>query len=241
MLDLATRLVLSPVLVAQALTVHHGAQSLPEAAGPRHGTLGTGPALRLRIIGDSSAAGVGVAHQDAALAGQLTGMLARDFGVTWDLDAITGATTRSTVQRLATRAPVNTDVIVTALGVNDVTRQVPAWLWLRQQRILLVCLRDLYAPRLIYISGMAPMEHFPLLPNPLRWTLARHARKLEKALARETAGQAGLIHVPFAATPAPDLIAGDGFHPSARLYSLWAKEMASRIKTDWPAPFSHHL
>lgn len=234
MLDLAARLALSPLLITQAVAVRRRAQGLPEAAGPRAGRLGSGPALRLRIVGDSSAAGVGVAVQDDGLAGQLAEVLARDHTVTWHLDAITGATTRSTLRRLAGGDPVQTDVIVIALGVNDVTRQVPAWLWLRQQRALITRLRDLYAPRLIYISGLAPMEHFPLLPNPLRWTLARHARKLETALAQDVADCPGLIHVPFAVTPSPELMAPDGFHPSARLYTLWATEMASRIGSDWP-------
>ena len=234
MLDVAARLALSPVLIAQAIAVRRRAQSLPEAAGPRQGTIGSGPPLRLRIIGDSSAAGVGVEDQRDALAGQLAGMLARDFRVTWQLDAITGATTRSTLQRLVAHAPDPADVIVTALGVNDVTRQVPARVWLRQQRALRARLHTIHAPRLIYITGMAPMEHFPLLPNPLRWTLARHARKLETALSRDLSGQPGLIHVPFSVDPAPDLMAQDGFHPSARLYTLWAKEMASRIISDWP-------
>lgn len=238
MLDVAARLALSPLLIAQAIAVLYRAQSLPEAAGPRHGTLGAGPPLRLRIIGDSSAAGVGVDDQQHALAGQLAGMLAQVFTVTWDLDAITGATTRSTLHRLALRAPERADVIVTALGVNDVTRQVPAWVWLRQQRALHARLHALYAPRLIYVTGMAPMDHFPLLPDPLRWTLARHARKLEAALVQDLSGQPGLVHVPFSASPAPVLMAQDGFHPSARLYTLWAQEMASRIISDWPASSS---
>ena len=72
-MSLALKLVLAPVLVAQAMRTRRRAPVLPEAAGaarrPRraaaHG------ALRVLIAGDSSAAGVGVAHQDQALAGHL--------------------------------------------------------------------------------------------------------------------------------------------------------------------------
>ncbi|QFT57421.1 GDSL-like Lipase/Acylhydrolase [Sulfitobacter sp. THAF37] len=234
MLDLAARLALSPVLLAQAVAVRRRALHLPEAAGPRRGKLGSGPTLRLRIIGDSSAAGVGVARQQDALAGQLAAMLSRRHTVCWDLDAATGATTRSTLQRLSHSDQAPADVIVTALGVNDVTRQLPVRLWLRQQRALIDRLRVLYAPRLIYVCGIPPLGHFPLLPDPLRWALARHARKLETALARDLAGSGGALHVPFNLPLAPGLMASDGFHPSARLYTLWAKEMASRITADWP-------
>ncbi|APE45284.1 hypothetical protein BOO69_04280 [Sulfitobacter alexandrii] len=233
-MDLAARLALSPVLVAQAVAVRRRALRLPEADGPRHGTLGSGQPLRLRIIGDSSAAGVGVASQDDALAGQLAAMLADDFRIRWTLDAVTGATTRSTLRRLATRDPEPADVVVTALGVNDVTRQLPARLWLRRQRALLDRVAVLHAPRLIYVSGIPPLEHFPLLPDPLRWTLARHGRRLETALARDLTGRAGIVHVPYDTPAEPGLMAADGFHPSARLYTLWARELRGRILSDWP-------
>ena len=100
MFDHAVRAALSPILIAQALGVRRMAQSLPEAAGPRSGQLGAGPPLRLRIIGDSSAAGVGVRTQSDALAGQVAHNLAGHFSCHWAVDAYTGATTRSTLARL---------------------------------------------------------------------------------------------------------------------------------------------
>ncbi|MDF1728820.1 MAG: SGNH/GDSL hydrolase family protein, partial [Sulfitobacter sp.] len=93
MIDPLFRLLLSPLLIAQALSVRSRAQLLPEAAGPRHGVTGKGSPLRLRIIGDSSAAGVGAEVQLEALSGQTVGPLSRHFEVHWDLDARTGATT----------------------------------------------------------------------------------------------------------------------------------------------------
>jgi lysophospholipase L1-like esterase len=235
MLDTCTRIALSPLLTYQALRVRRTAQSLPEARGPRSGTFGTGPALRLAIIGDSSAAGVGVDHQSQALAGQLTDLLGVRFDVSWHLDALTGATTRSTLHRLAQAQPKPLDVIVTALGTNDVTRLIPARLWRHQHRALLDRLRDLYQPRHIYLAGFPPIDRFPLLPEPLRWTLGRHARKLESQLLADVHGRCDITYVPFDLDPDPALMALDGFHPSARLYHLWAKEMASRIISDWPS------
>ena len=234
MIDTGLRAFLSPLLITQALRVRRNAQSLPEAAGPRSGTLGSGPPLRLAIIGDSSAAGVGVAHQRDALSGQLCTMLAPHFTLTWQLDALTGATTRSTLSRLATAAARPVDVIVLALGVNDVTRLIPARKWVHQQQTLFDRLNTLYRPKQIYISGMPPMGHFPLLPEPLRWTLGRHATKLEHRRAAVLATRPDCTHVPFNLPLDPALMATDGFHPAAPLYTLWAKEMASRILSDWP-------
>ncbi|WP_432816719.1 SGNH/GDSL hydrolase family protein [Sulfitobacter sp. JB4-11] len=236
MIDPAARLLLSPVLIPQALWVISRALQLPEAAGPRTGVVGSGPPLRLRVIGDSSAAGVGVAHQDAALIGQAGKVLGDHFRVDWKLDARTGATTRSTLARLAQAHPDPADVVILVLGVNDTTRLTPVRTWRARQDALLDRIRNLYGPALIYVTGLPPIEHFPLLPQPLRGTLARHAKALETARADDLAGAPDTIPVPFDQLPEPHLIAEDGFHPSAALYTLWGKEMASRILSDWPIP-----
>jgi lysophospholipase L1-like esterase len=228
------RLALSPLLIAQALKVRRVAQRLPEAAGPRSGVLGSGPPLRLRIVGDSSAAGVGVRTQTEALSGQLAAALASQFTVSWQLDALSGATTKSTQMRLQHTAADPADIIVTALGVNDVTRLLPRRTWLRQQMALFDDLRARHNPRRIYLSGVPPMGAFPLLPQPLRWTLGRHAKAFETTMQRHAAKTADLTYVPFDLPADPGLMASDGFHPNAQLNTLWAKEMASRIITDWP-------
>lgn len=233
-LDTLARILLSPVLLTQALLVRKSAQSLPEAAGPRSGTSGTGPPLRVRIIGDSSGAGVGVSDQRDALLGQLALALADQFTTSWHLDAQIGATTASTLLRLQDAVPLQTDIIVVALGVNDVTRLVPTVVWVKRQHQLYARINALYAPKHIYLSGMPPLEHFPLLPNPLRWTLSRHGKKLENALLRSLKTEDQVTYMPFTITPKPELVAPDGFHPSAVLYRLWAKEMASKIISDWP-------
>lgn len=234
MLDTVARLTLSPLLVAQALRVRRIAQSLPEPPGPRAGRRGKGPLLRLGIVGDSSAAGVGASHQSEALSGRLVAALAAHFTVDWHLEALTGATTRSTLARLGDAAPTPRDVVVVALGVNDVTRLVPARRWVGQQQALLSRLEGLHAPQRFYLSGMPPIGLFPLLPEPLRWTLGRHAAKLEARRLDWLRTRSDCTHMPFDLPLDPELMASDGFHPSPKLYDLWGKEMASRIITDWP-------
>lgn len=234
MRDTAARVLLSPLLAAQALWVISRALQLPEAAGPRAGKTGAGPTVRLRIIGDSSAAGVGVAHQDCALIGQLITHLSSRFTLDWTLHAKTGATTRSTLTSLQHRTPDPADIVILVLGVNDTTRLIPIHRWRTRQRDLMNRIRTLHTPRLIYFTGVPPLGHFPLLPQPLRWTLGRHAQALDAARTADLIAQPDAIPVPFDVEPLPDLIAQDGFHPSATLYTLWAKEMASRIISDWP-------
>lgn len=234
MLNFATRLALSPLLLAQGLSVRANAVRLPEAAGPRTGRLGSGPKLSLLILGDSSAAGVGVDHQNDALAGQLAVLLANHFTLDWQLVAKTGATTRTALQWLETHPAAPIDIVVTALGVNDVTHAVPYPLWLRQQNRMFARINTLFAPRRVYVSGMPPLGDFPILPQPLRWSLGTQARRFDAGLARLTEMSARLSHIPFNSPLVPSQMAQDGFHPGPEIYTLWAKEMASRILSDWP-------
>ena len=69
MLDVATRIALGPILIAQARRLRLTALELPEPRGPRRGTVGQGgTVLRVLVAGDSSAAGVGARTQRDALA-----------------------------------------------------------------------------------------------------------------------------------------------------------------------------
>ncbi|KAB0649370.1 SGNH/GDSL hydrolase family protein, partial [Burkholderia diffusa] len=52
---------LGPLLLMQGRRVRRVTPRLAEAAGPRDGTAGDGPPLRVLVLGDSAAAGVGVA------------------------------------------------------------------------------------------------------------------------------------------------------------------------------------
>ena len=79
-------LLLGPVLLAQGRYVRGTTPRLPEAAGPRSGQMGdSGQALRLLLVGDSAAAGVGVARQEQALLGQLVAGLAPLRPLHWRL------------------------------------------------------------------------------------------------------------------------------------------------------------
>lgn len=223
-----------PLLIWQAMQVRRTALRLPEADGARTRTIGNGPPISLLIIGDSSAAGVGVDHQNEALAGQIAQHLAADFSVSWTLRARTGATTASSLRALKHDAATPVDVVLVVLGVNDVTHMVPVRRWLKRQRALVASLRTQANPRAIYLTGLPPMGQFPLLPEPLRGVLGSRANALDAARRVAMPQTPHLIH---AALPGPfeaEMMAKDGFHPGAAAYALWGKEMASRIKSGWP-------
>src|SRR3990167_9052579 len=111
-MSLALKLALAPLLVAQALNTKRRAPRLPEADGPREGRVGEGGRLALLIVGDSSAAGVGVPTQRDALAGHLTRALAQaaQRSVHWQLVAQSGITTAQALELLRKVRPMPAEI-----------------------------------------------------------------------------------------------------------------------------------
>ena len=203
---------------------------LPEAAGARNGTLGHGPALSVLIIGDSSAAGVGVNAQDTALAGQMTQALARTHTVTWHLHARTGATTASTLATIHELPDQHFDVAVQALGVNDVTRGKTLHRWMVEQEQLVRALQQRHGIRNFWITGMPPMGRFPLLPDPLRWVLGRQAARFDQAQRKRCVAADHLHYLPVEMDLDASTMAEDGFHPGPQVYAAWGQGAAGMIE-----------
>jgi lysophospholipase L1-like esterase len=241
---LAAALPLAPLLVWQGRRVRRVVPKLPEADGPRHGAVGEdrgGPAVRLLVFGDSSAAGVGASVQDEALAGRLAAALLREAPgrVDWRLVARTGVTTREALALLDEAPAEPFDVAVVALGVNDVTSLRPVPAWLRDVTRVRDVLHARHGVRRVLWSGLPPMHRFPALPQPLRGVMGLHARALDAALARWCAvpdrGRPSVRHVPLPAMTGVEMVAPDGFHPGPLAYSAWAEALVPHV-LDVPDP-----
>jgi lysophospholipase L1-like esterase len=219
---------LAPLLLMQALHVRRVTPRLPEPGGERGGRCGTGPPLRLLILGDSAAAGVGAAHQDEALAGRLAHALAPHFALEWRLLAQTGDRSADALRRLEAEPELRCDVVLTSLGVNDVTALATPAAFVAEQRRLVQCLRARGARRLL-LSGLPPMHDFPALPQPLRWALGGQARRFDAMLAAWIATQSDCEHLPFGDLPDAAMMASDGFHPGPPIYARWAEAVAQRV------------
>ncbi|WP_395700995.1 SGNH/GDSL hydrolase family protein [Aquabacterium sp.] len=231
----ALKLALAPVLVAQALHTRWRLPRLPEAEGAREGLAG-GEArhaapLRLLILGDSSAAGVGAATQDEALAGQLSQALARHSGrrVRWQLRARSGISSEQALGLLREAALEPADVAVVVTGVNDVVGQLRPARALAARAALLQALRAELGVRHTVLTPVPPMQRFAGLPQPLRWVAGRDARAHDLALQRWVAQQPGASWLPFDLPLAPQLLARDGFHPGPVAYRHWGEALAAHI------------
>lgn len=223
--DQIIRVPLLPVLALQGLAVRRKAQMLPEPAGARQGRIGRGPRLRLLITGDSSAAGVGAGTQDQALTGHLLNHLSKHHSVEWRLEATTGHTTRDTLNQLH-GIDNKFDAVVTALGVNDVTRGVTLKRFVERQTQLADLLTQRFGARRIVLTAVPQMERFPALPHPLAWVLGRQSARLDYGLQQVAAARAQLRHLKLDLPDDPALVAPDGYHPSPKTYAIWADKAA---------------
>lgn len=228
-MDRVLRLPLAPLLVAQALWVILRAERLPEPPGPRMGQIGEGAPLRLLILGDSSSAGVGAQTQDTALSGCLSRALAPHVALDWHLEGETGATTRTSLAKLDQLPARDFDVALLIHGVNDTTRLTSANRFRTRQIALMDALAARHGTTRFVLSGVPPMAHFPLLPQPLRAVLGAHAARLDGELARLSAERTEVTHLPLALPFEPRFAASDGFHPSEDAYALWAEMLAEPI------------
>lgn len=221
------RIALAPVLLGQAFYVRNRVRALPEAHGPREGWSGEGPPLRLLILGDSSAAGVGAATQETALLGRTVARFARHFTVHYRLIAETGARTRDALTWLDGHKG-QYDLAITALGVNDVTKATPLPRFLNGQRAIWDRLRTNHGVKHILVSGVAPIGLFPALPQPLRWAVGARAEDFRGALDQLAASFSDVSLVNFDDALITEEMASDGFHPGPAIYDKWAEALCSR-------------
>jgi len=234
----AAKLALGPVLLPQSRWLKRTALRLPEPAGPREGQVGEGePGLRLLVVGDSSAAGVGVADQAQALALPLARELSQRLGtaVSWQLVAQTGVNTAEARVLVGQARLQPADVVVTVLGVNDVSSQTSALRFVEQTALLWSQLRQSTGARWAVVCGLPPMHLLSAVPRPLRWYLGRYAAWLDAAIEGWSKRQ-GLGYCPLKWASDPADLAHDGFHPGPSLYPQWAQRLSQQIvqaRTQW--------
>jgi len=233
MLLKAATIALIPALVIQGNRVKKNTLKLPEPQGKRQGRTGIGKKLSLLILGDSAAAGVGVEHQDDALLGAILHELKNDFEIDWKLQAKTGDTSSKVIHALDQIEVQHYDVIVTSVGVNDVTKLMPADIWIQKQEQLYSKIQQKFSPKLIIAAGVPPMNMFPALPNPLAWLFGQYAKQMNQQLEKFVNQQVNMqwIEYDIEKYRAMNLqMAVDGVHPSKEVYTLWGQEVAGKIR-----------
>ena len=214
----------APALIVQGRRLRRDTPRLPDAAQPWHGQLAGPEPLRLLVLGDSTAAGVGAGTQDEALPGNLARELAARTGrgVVWRAVGRNGATSHDLLaDYLGDATSEAVDIVFLTIGANDALGLRSRGAFARDIRALLTRLREV-SP-LVLMSSLPAFGQFELLPNPLRWNLYLHSRNLEDA-ARAIAARTSGVHMsPPPPEYTPGFFATDLFHPSASGYRDWAR------------------
>ena len=222
---------LAPVLLLQGRRVRRTALELPEAAGPREGTRGSGAPFHLLVLGDSAGAGVGVGHQDQAITGRLVQALAAQHTVHWRLVASTGHRLSHVVRSAQEAKPQNADLVVMSVGINDVLQGTSPDRWVSGLQQLAEVLQARFSPGQVAFSTIPRIQDFPLLPQPLAWYMGLRARRLN-LLTHETLpslpGYWTAVDLDLPLTS--EFLAHDGFHPNETACGLWCEQVLAATR-----------
>jgi lysophospholipase L1-like esterase len=228
------KMALAPLLKLQGLYVRKNVIRLPEPEGDRSGIAGSHDQQRtlgILVVGDSSAAGVGVLTQDDALAPQIASAISSQTGqmVRWQLVAKIGTTVFNASKLLASHKLESADVLVLCLGGNDVIGQRRPGDFLSAYRNLVKDLSEKVGAKIVVINGLPPMHILPATPQPLRWYLGQCAYRLDAALHLLAASAPQFKYVSLQWAAVAEDLASDRFHPGKGQYKEWAQRVADCI------------
>jgi lysophospholipase L1-like esterase len=221
------------VLLRQGRRLRRDTPRLPDAPLPWKGSVdgpggegrGETPALRLLVIGDSTAAGVGVDHAELGLGGRLAEALAARTGrpVQWWAAGRNGATARDLVLHFLPPAlEQRYDLVFVTVGANDALALRSARAFRRDIRRILQRTFAAHPHTALLMSSLPAFFRFRLLPDPLRRSLYRHSQALEGE-ARALVNAHPRAHMSPPPPPYTEgFFASDEFHPSAIGYRDWA-------------------
>lgn len=206
-------------------------------------TVGDGGApVRLVVLGDSTAAGVGA----LTVAGSLPVLVAERVADTLDRPVdvlghgVSGARTQDVradqIPLLAAIDGHDPDVVVVAVGSNDVTHLTPPWTLRERSAALLAEAADAAGGAPVVLAGIPQFRGVGAIPQPLRSIVVayagplRDAQRAAVAEARRGGADVRFVDIAREASPrfagVPEAMSADEYHPSAVGYGFWADAIA---------------
>jgi lysophospholipase L1-like esterase len=238
-LSRAAAIPLAPVLLVQARKARASIPRLPDAALPWTGSLPGAELIRLLVLGDSTAAGVGADSQNEALPGSFAHEFGDRFdrGTTWTAIGENGATARDILERFIDEALAeHYDVVFLTIGANDALGLRSRRAFARDVREIVRRLREVNPDALLLVSLMPRFDRFRSLQSPLRWNLALHAASLDDAARAAVRGLDRVFALPKPPPYTPTFWATDLFHPGPSGYREWAEFVLDSVPLSLLAP-----
>lgn len=191
-----------------------------------------GSPIRLLMLGDSLAAGLGAERRKDTLGARLAKGLARELRrpVKLKTAAVVGSESHALAGQLdELPAKYRPDVAVIVIGGNDVTHLIP---FESATRHLGEAIRRLQRNGVPVIVGTCPdLGSLRPVPQPLRSVLSLMSRRMASAQARVTAREGGIpvslrhtVGALFREAPG-EMFSIDQFHPSAAGYRRTAEAL----------------
>jgi lysophospholipase L1-like esterase len=210
-------------------------ESAPPGCDGLYGTEFAGQPIMLAVLGDSSAAGLGVEHPretpGALLASGLARIAQRPVKVA--CVAVVGAESRDLHPQVEKVLAHDPDVALAMIGGNDVTHRVLPAVAVRH---LDQAVRKLVEAGAEVVVGTCPdLGTIEPIQPPLRWVARRWSRQLAAAQTIAVVEAGGrsvslgdLLGPEFAARPA-QMFSADRFHPSAAGYASVAAALLPSV------------
>lgn len=226
------------ILVGQARLARRTiplAESPPPRCDGRYGTEYPGEPIRLTLLGDSSAAGLGVDRPrdtpGAVLASGLADRLHRPVVVR--SVAVVGSTSAGLVPQRELALDWRPDLAVILVGANDVTHRVRVPVAVAHLAKTVQLLREVGAQ--VVVGTCPDLGTIRPIQPPLRWLARQWSRDMAAAqtvavveAGGRTVSLGDLLGPEFAASP-ETMFAADRFHPSAMGYRAAAAALLPTV------------
>ena len=228
----------APFLYLQGQYVRRKVGRLPDASGELHGKFAGGAeSVKLLVLGESTAAGVGASTHETGLAGQFAKFLGEKIGksVEWQVVGKSGITVKRTIAELVPLIPDEKfDYIMLALCGNEVLSLRSPRAFRRDMRRLIAILKEKNADATFFMTNAPAIRLSPILPFPIKFILG-HLSAMHDANAREFTAEMTRVFYFHQPSSVPEDFFADGIHPSEKGYTVWSKRMIEFFeeKYDW--------
>lgn len=195
--------------------------------------------LRLLVLGERTAMGLGVATHALGPAAQTARRLARlsGRGVSWSAMGMPDSRLRSAGRLFADADRLgDVDCVVLMAGITDTLCATPVADWSRQLYATLDALESMLPPRgLVLVAEIPPMDNAGSISRAARAAAGIHARRINRATRAVVSDRAQVQTTPF-----PEAMTRDVWLPRSEegayreMYETWGDAFADGIMSRAP-------